>query len=130
MEIENLLNYFNVKFLHEFKNREQKLQFNDDAMKIILNYDYKGNIRELQNLVLSLYTFTTNEVRQSNLPDRMLRKHSYPQSLEENERIHLKRILEKNNWNKTVSAEILGITRETLYRKIEKYKLKEFAKHE
>lgn len=122
-EIKSLLDYLNDKFLNEFKNKTQKLQFSEEALKIILNHNYLGNIRELQNLVLSLYTFTKNVVKPDDLPDRMLKKQNHPNSLEENERIHIKTILEKNNWNKKISAEALGITRETLYRKMEKYNL-------
>jgi transcriptional regulator of acetoin/glycerol metabolism len=46
------------------------------------------------------------------------------QSLESMEMVHIKNVLEENEWNITRSAEILGIDRATLYHKIKKYELR------
>lgn len=118
-----LLEHFNVLYQREFRNRQNTLQFSDEAIKIITNYQYKGNIRELQNMVISLYTFSTGLVERDDLPDRMNKIFTGSDSLAENEKSHITKILQRTSWNISSSAEILGITRETLYRKIEKYDL-------
>ena len=44
-------------------------------------------------------------------------------SLTDVERDHIRKVLEKTDWNKTEAARILGIAKSTLYQKIEEYKL-------
>lgn len=125
-----LLEHFNALYQREFRNRVNTLQFSDDALKIITNYHYRGNIRELQNMVISLYTFSTGIVEPNDLPERMNKNFIGLDSLAENEKRHIAKILKQTSWNITSSAEILGITRETLYRKIEKYEIRKSQKME
>lgn len=123
-ERKGILDFFNEVYLKEFKNRTHKLEFSEDAMKIILNHHFKGNIREMQNLVITLYAFSKGIILPENLPERMLQKSLGNDTLEQTEKTQIVKILYKFNWNKSEAAEALGITRETLYRKIEKYDLK------
>lgn len=97
-----------------------------DAMDVLVQYDWPGNIRELANAVeravvlsgggmLGLKDFAfikTADIRQS--PAR---------SLEENEKTHIHKILKQTNWNITSAAEVLGIHRATLHKKIKRYRL-------
>jgi two-component system response regulator HydG len=46
-----------------------------------------------------------------------------PESIQEMERLHIKRILNKTAWNISQSARRLGIDRQTLYNKMQKYGL-------
>ncbi len=47
-----------------------------------------------------------------------------PASLEEMERVHIEQVLKQNNFNRTRTAEMLGISKKTLYLKIKRYGLK------
>jgi two-component system response regulator HydG len=52
-----------------------------------------------------------------------MREPELPESIQEMERLHIKRILDKTAWNISQSARRLGIDRQTLYNKMEKYGL-------
>jgi DNA-binding NtrC family response regulator len=45
-------------------------------------------------------------------------------SLEEMEKIHIERALRQNNYNRSKTSELLGITPKTLYLKVKKYRIK------
>lgn len=55
--------------------------------------------------------------------EKVAAKPLHKSSIEEIERIHIKAVLEANNWNREKSAQILGISLKTLYTKIKKYNL-------
>ena len=103
------------------------------AAKRLLTYAWPGNVRELQNcmeraVILTSYT----EITVDDLPERI---QAYRPSqvviacddptelvpLEEVERRYIVRVMESVNGNKTLSAQVLGIGRKTLYRKLEQY---------
>ncbi|MBK6839277.1 MAG: hypothetical protein IPG90_14280 [Bacteroidetes bacterium] len=89
-----------------------------------MNYHFKGNVRELQNLIISLYTFCDKEVTLTDLPDRIKKEVVHPTSKSENEKEHIKNVFESKNRNIKVTAEALGIARDTLKRKLDKYGLR------
>ena len=95
-------------------------------------YSWPGNVRELRNVVeraVALHdkTFldetdvwiTTIDQSSSGQHQAVYR----PQSLEEIEKRHIKETLRHTDWNKSKAAEILGIERSTLDRKIKSYGL-------
>jgi transcriptional regulator with PAS, ATPase and Fis domain len=120
----DLIEHFNSIYFSEFPNRQQKLEFSKEVIDCLTSYHFKGNIRELQNLILSLYTFCDKEVTISDLPDRIIKDKKHPQSYNENEKAHILKVLTDKKWNIKLSSETLGIARETLYRKIKDYELK------
>lgn len=124
-EIRNLIEHFNTIYFSEFPNRKEKLEFNKEALDRLLAYSFKGNVRELQNLIISLYTFCDKEVSLADLPERITKKQMQPTSKEENEKEHIKTILESKKGNKLQTAKALGIARETLKRKMSRYGLKQ-----
>jgi two-component system response regulator AtoC len=105
--------------------------FTPAAQQAMLNYAWPGNIRELSNLVersVILCHGTRIDVSDLGLPSV---PKSAPRateeiglvSLDELERDHIKKVLEACPRNLSRAAEILGITRSTLYNKIRRYKL-------
>ncbi len=108
------------------------------ALAILMRYDYPGNIRELENIIE--YSFILCEggyIQPEHLPDPfapdgdnvllpgvpMGSITSKPQSLEEIEKQAISLALERNKWRKMATCRELGISKDTLRRKIKKYQL-------
>jgi DNA-binding NtrC family response regulator len=116
---------------HTAKNEQGPRHFSNEAMRLLLGFDWPGNVRELENAVehaLAIGIGPTLKI--SDLPPQISglvgkMGSSEPvgeaRSLEEVERRHILRILEETGGNHVRAAEILGIDRRTLYRKLDKY---------
>jgi two-component system response regulator HydG len=98
---------------------------NQQAIDSLKNYPWPGNVRELENaveraVVLSKRHYLTKDdfafLFRSSAQD-------IPQSLRENEKQHIERILNLYGWNISKAAEALGISRVTLHSKINHYNL-------
>lgn len=112
-------------------NGQQARSFSNEAMRLLLGSDWPGNVRELRNAVeyaLAIGAMPTLTV--SDLPPNIggfvgKMGSSEPvgeaRTLVEIERRHILRILEEAGGNRVLAAEILGIDRRTLYRKLHKY---------
>lgn len=96
-------------------------------------YKYPGNVRELEHIIERAIIFSdTDEIKavDLNLPQTEYRSvESYSEekdllSLEEVEKVHIQKALNKNDWNRENTARALGISQKTLYTKIKKYQLK------
>lgn len=99
------------------------------AKQLLLAYDWPGNVRELKNCIERAVVLGDGDVIQpEDLPFNIRQGGKlipYPlESLEHMEEYHVLRVLRYTNWNKTETAKILGITRQTLDNKIDKYKIK------
>ncbi|HEX8316559.1 MAG TPA: sigma-54 dependent transcriptional regulator [Flavisolibacter sp.] len=115
-------------FLKTFAGREGKshLQISDEALRVLECYSWKGNIRELRN-VMERAVILANEamVQLEDLPSDMQHPHATAPSfsLAEIEREHIQKILAHTGNNKTKTAQLLQIGLATLYRKLEEYGL-------
>ncbi len=105
-----------------------------DAMALLMQYRWPGNIRELKNVIERSVVLakediiTLNEVGPCfgrNVKDGISSGGSADMSLDQMEKNHITSVLKNNNWNISTSAQILGIDRTTLYNKIRKYNLGE-----
>jgi len=97
-----------------------------EAMKILTQYNWPGNIRELRNTIERALVVVgkKNRIEPDDLNLLFLSKaNPAGDSLEDIEKAHIQRILEQSDWNVSRSAETLKIDRVTLYNKIKKYGL-------
>ncbi len=106
------------------------------AEEILLSYSFNGNIRELDHIIERALIFAEGDIihpEDLNLPQSFqmqTKKFSdFEQveeilSMEDLERWHIKKVLDKNRWDRTQTANQLGISPKTLYTKIKKYELK------
>jgi DNA-binding NtrC family response regulator len=135
-------------FLARAAVRYKGVNFSDDALKVLQSYHWPGNVRELFNIceravllrndctipadeIESLLYMTTFDQsispktwEPSSLPAS--RKNEL-RSLEDIEREHIQNVMESVNHNVSRAAEILGIDRRTLQRKMERYGLREYS---
>jgi DNA-binding NtrC family response regulator len=125
-DIPLLVDYF-LKKLGEKLNRTFAVA--SEALNILMRYDWKGNVRELENVLERAIISSENDKLVSNdfkflqITETDDNPFSNIESvgLKEIERLYIKKILEENNWNKLKVAQILGIDRKTLYKKIKEY---------
>lgn len=124
-DIPLLVHYFIKKFSQSM-NKDVK-EISNEAMEILLNYDWPGNVRELRNVIeRAMVNVKGKRIEVNDLFFNLSSPYAKPEgeSLEEVEKAHITKILQKTGWNITKAAEILKIDRGTLYNKIEKYKLR------
>jgi len=113
-------------FLNRLNERVQRID--DETMNLLLSYSWQGNIRELKNIIeRSAILAEGDTIIPELLPPEFHGKSSSssgsPNSLKKMERIHIQRVLEEAEGNKTKAADMLGIGTSTLYRKINEYGL-------
>jgi len=123
----HFLSQFNTKFNKNIRGISRKAQI------LLMNHQWEGNVRELQNVIESASILTTKDYISDDDVQKQLEKTrgarsatiSYGENLtlEEVEIQHISRILEKTGGNKVQAAAILGLSRSALTRKIEKLKI-------
>jgi two-component system response regulator PilR (NtrC family) len=110
------------------------MRFSKGAMRLMANYSWPGNVRELENTVeRAAILGETDVIHSHDLPDKLRLAapipagidSNNPATLEEVEREHIKRVLEKVEGDKSKAAQVLGIHLSTLYRKTQRYHLDE-----
>lgn len=98
---------------------------NPTALKRLEQYDFPGNVRELENMIeRAIVVGNEKEIRLKDLPFEKDITSNSIESLNDLEKKYILQILNKYDWNISRSAKILKIDRVTLYNKIKKYKLK------
>jgi len=120
------------QFVKVFADKmNKKVSCISDAFLLHLeNHDWKGNIRELKNIIERAVILTDG----TELTDQQLPVEFQSQSLENNkqlsafdlasvEKLHIQRVLNHTKGNKTETARLLNIGLTTLYRKIEEYQI-------
>ncbi|HEX7319247.1 MAG TPA: sigma-54 dependent transcriptional regulator, partial [bacterium] len=126
-DIPLLLDYFLEKIKLETGKPMDKIS--EEAKKILIEYHWPGNVRQLQNALEHAAVVAKGAVIESaHLPAFLQQKAAdgaaANQSLQDVEKEHIINVLNAHNWNVKKAAEVLGINNITLYRKIKQYELK------
>ncbi len=134
-DIPLLVNFFIERYNKEL-NRHIKGADNE-AMKALMNNEWKGNLRELENIIeRAVLLCDSDYIGLKALPNSfkpLNKKESYSEifneklneALESFEREHILKILKEVEWNRTDASKKLGIDASTLYRKMIKLSIKE-----
>ena len=105
----------------------------DEAMEILQLYSWPGNVRELRNIILRSFISAKDIIKKKDLPD-VIKKRIIPgreirfpagTPLPEIERASIVKTLQMAKGNKLKAAEMLGISRRSLYNKLEDYQIKD-----
>ena len=136
-DIQMLVEYFLARGSSRFLNRGR--QMSEDAMKILMKYDWPGNIRELQNVCERLQILSDGHtIMPGDLPEGIINPEQkivvddYDASitLYELEKRYILKALNYFEGNKTQAANALGITIKTLYNKLHEYgEFEKYAVH-
>ncbi|HKO92860.1 MAG TPA: sigma-54 dependent transcriptional regulator [Polyangiaceae bacterium] len=122
-------------FVRKFADRMRKgvTGISSEAAKKLVEYDWPGNVRQLENSMERAVTLTRFEqITVEDLPDRISRYESsrmtiadvdseHMLTLDQLEKRYIERVLKAAQGNKTQAAKLLGVDRRTLYRKLERY---------
>lgn len=125
-DIPLLVRHFVSKHTRALGTAEKKVS--DDAMQRLINYDWRGNVRELQNAIERAVTLSDGEIGLEHLPPK-IREASLAirdltgqtLTLDELERRYILDTLARAQDDKALAAEMLGIDLSTLYRKLKRY---------
>jgi DNA-binding NtrC family response regulator len=126
-----LLSYYFLKKYSALMKKDV-VEISQEAIGLLMNYDFPGNVRELENIIergVALANGTTVEI--AHLPEDLRelsirtfrKKEGKIPSLEEQEIAYINWVLREVGSNKTLAAQILGIDRVSLWRKLKKYGL-------
>ncbi|HEY5825168.1 MAG TPA: helix-turn-helix domain-containing protein, partial [Cyclobacteriaceae bacterium] len=121
-DIPLLAKYFITQF--SLKTNKKELNVAPDFMKALQQHPWKGNIRELKNIIERSVILSDDVLTPSVLPsDFSSEEVSNTFELAVVEKLHILKVLRHTGGNKTETAKLLGIGLTTLYRKIEEYSL-------
>lgn len=122
--VNNYLKILSVKF-------DKKLSICPNALDVLMNHKYQGNVRELENILEQAAITVPGEIikanhlsisKNENLLEECLNNNSGV-SLKDLEKSYIKIVLLSTKGNKKKAAELLGIDRKTLYNKINEFNL-------
>ncbi|MEK6552257.1 MAG: sigma-54 dependent transcriptional regulator [Bacteroidota bacterium] len=108
-------------------------KLSSDAKNDLQRYNFPGNVRELEHIIERAIIFSESDTIQSkdlNVPKEdfdftnFVKDDGTLLTMDELEKIHIRRALEHHNWNRENTARALDISQKTLYSKILKYNLK------
>ncbi len=116
-------------FLNKFAvdNNKEIKQISSKAMDILLRYEWPGNVRELENVIeRSVILASNGQINPEDFPVELMQCKGLPSSsdsIKDIEKNHIVSVLEEMDGNVSKTANILGISRVTLYNKIKTYKI-------
>lgn len=113
-------------FVAYYAGKQNKpLQVSKEALRLLMKHSWKGNTRELRNVLERASILADNEILPGHLPYDIQKQNQSSQglTLANVEKNHIEKVLEFTKGNKTKAAEALGIGLTTLYRKMEEYNI-------
>ncbi len=128
-------------FLNKYSKKDEKRAFSREAMQVLMDYKWPGNIRELENMVERILALSKNEViTPSDLPDSLFesadlrrdlhltsildRGSSLEEAVANLEKRLITLAIERAGGNRSEAARMLKLKRSTLQDKIIKYAIK------
>ncbi|MBN9122765.1 MAG: sigma-54-dependent Fis family transcriptional regulator [Planctomycetes bacterium] len=125
-------------FLHTRQVGRGLMRVDPAAMAVLCGYDWPGNVRELANVLERAQILAEGDtVTVDDLPENLVHVSKpvpvagvtapvvSPDDLDAVERRHVEDVLRRHSGNKVQAAKALGVSRRTLYRLVEKYRLNE-----
>ncbi|HEX5168395.1 MAG TPA: sigma-54 dependent transcriptional regulator [Cyclobacteriaceae bacterium] len=113
-------------FINQFslKTNKHEPHLTKSFLKSLEQHPWKGNIRELKNVIERSIILADGELNESLLPSEFIVDESINAfDLSTVEKNHIRKVLNYTNGNKTQAARLLGIGLTTLYQKIKDYSL-------
>jgi two-component system response regulator PilR (NtrC family) len=109
---------------------KQCVGVSDEVMRLLMSHEWKGNIREMQNVIERAIIFAEDDVIKASdvgfmgsrtvLSEESEDLHT---AVREYEKEHIYRVLNKCDWNKVKAAKALGVGLSSLYRKIDELEI-------
>ena len=124
-DIHLFIDYFMQRYAAKYEKKD--ISLHEHALEKLCSYHWPGNIRELQHTIEKAVILCEGDVIRSK--DIFVKQTWSPQfsttvpNLEEVERQAIETAIRQNDGNLTATAEQLGISRQTLYNKIKRFKL-------
>jgi len=121
-------------FLQRKSKTKNPKKLTAQALSLLMSYDWPGNVRELEHVLEGALILSSGDYieeadlsmyfqRIGTIGEEVSAEDSGSISLDDLEKVHIERVLRDQNYNRSKSAEILGISIKTLYLKIKKYGL-------
>ncbi|MDR3295209.1 MAG: sigma 54-interacting transcriptional regulator, partial [Clostridiales Family XIII bacterium] len=139
-DIPALIGYFSDMYSGKFN--KGRVVFDKDVLDVFQNYHWPGNVRELKNVIEHIYVFAngSEKITAGDLPQELLSQGpadrecggpdpakmggNYKDIKSKFEKDYLFKMLRKNNWNISVTAKEIGLSRRNLHEKINQLGLK------
>ena len=125
VDIPLLVDHFIGKYNQQMG--KQVVGVSDEVMRLLMSYEWKGNIREMQNVIERAVIFAEDDIIKTSdigligtvgvVPDED--EESLQIAVKAYEREYIYRVLNKYDWNKAEAAKALGVGLSSLYRKID-----------
>lgn len=121
---------------HFLSRKSKAKRISAEALDLLMKHDWPGNVRELEHVIegalvmsqteeIQPRDFWLNTAIQARVPEAVLKQKETVDygllSLEDIEKIQIEKVLKHNNGDRMKSAEMLGISKKTLYLKIKKF---------
>ena len=118
-------------FLNKLNKKlgKQIIDVSSEVLRLFMTYQWPGNVRELEHVMEHAFVvsrqpiITINDLPADLIYSTGLNKIAFETPLKDDPQSIIQ-VLEKTAWNKSKAANILGLSRSTIYRKIEEYKIK------
>lgn len=132
-DIPLLIDFMIKEYAHKLNKNVTEIE--DDARKTLIDYSWPGNVRELQNIIEYSINMSTSSLLTLDIIPNNIKSIYYDEKSHKEEEIRILKDLEREEIRKALNkykdykkdkelaANALGISRATLYRKLEKYEL-------